>query len=172
MAMDTTTTDARIPPSEFRGATVEDLDLPPALSIHPDTYITTALAMSYDRDYSQLTVIHPNTRALLGYVSSAALKSAAETLLKSPSSSSSGISTSDKERLQVSSVMNRFDRRRSKGYRVITPTTPLEELAAFFDTGEEFAVVTDAGRRFVLGVATKGDLMEFLRRRPNLIERT
>lgn len=51
--------------------------------------------------------------------------------------------------------------------------TPLEELEGFF-SGEgvaggqtqEFAVVTDAARRFVLGVATRGDLEEFVRRRP------
>lgn len=49
--------------------------------------------------------------------------------------------------------------------------TPLEELQGFFEgdgTGEkrDFAVVTDAERKFVLGVATKGDLEEFVRRRP------
>ncbi|KAI5799012.1 putative cystathionine beta-synthase [Geopyxis carbonaria] len=134
--------------SKFRGATVEDLDLPPALSIHPTTPISTAVAMSYDRDYSQLTVISPTTRSLLGYVSSEALKSA----------------PADSE--VVGDVMNRFDRRRSKGYKVITPETPLEELQSFFEGGEEFAVVTDAVRRFVLGVATKGDLEEFVKRRP------
>ncbi|KAF8245902.1 hypothetical protein K440DRAFT_632809 [Wilcoxina mikolae CBS 423.85] len=102
--------------------------------------------MSYDRDYSQLTVVHPSTRALLGYVSSHSLKRA------NPNE-------------PVSTVMNRFDRRRVKGYKIITPETPLEELQEFF-VGEEFAVVTDAARRFVLGVATRGDLEEFLRRRP------
>lgn len=133
-------------PLTFGQATVEDLDLPPALSINPNTPIGTAQAMSYDRDYSQLTVVDPSTRALLGYVSTAAFKNA-----------DAGA--------PVSTVMNRFDRRRSKGYKVITPDTPLEELQAFF-AGEDFAVVTDGARRFVLGVATRGDLDEFLRRRP------
>jgi hypothetical protein len=32
---------------------------------------------------------------------------------------------------------------------------------------QEFAVVTDAGRKFVLGVATKQDLEEFVKRRPS-----
>lgn len=63
--------------------------------------------------------------------------------------------------------------RRSKGtkYALITMETPLEELEAFFEgsgTGarQDFAVVTDPGRRFVLGVATREDLGEFVRRRP------
>ena len=74
--------------------------------------------------------------------------------------------------------MQRF-RRKGNVYRVITMETPLEELERFFDgeveakNGEsgkrekqEFAVVTDASRKFVLGVATKADLEEFVRRRP------
>lgn len=51
--------------------------------------------------------------------------------------------------------------------------SPLEELELFFSGGEngengkqEFAVVTDERRRFVLGVATRTDLEEFARRRP------
>ena len=128
-------------------ATVEDLDLAPALSITPATAIASARATAYERDYSQLTVVHGTTRALLGYVSAAQL------------------ATGD-DAAPVRSVMNRFDRRREKGYKIITPATPLEELLAFFDRGEDFAVVTDPGRRFVLGVATRLDLMEFLKRRP------
>ena len=61
--------------------------------------------------------------------------------------------------------------RKGKKYKVITMDTPLEDLEAFFDGSEvgqkqEFAVVTDGQRRFVLGVATKADLEEFVRRRP------
>lgn len=64
-------------------------------------------------------------------------------------------------------------RRKGKVYKVITMQTPLEELELFFNGGEngvsgkqEFAVVTDEKRRFVLGVATRTDLEEFARRRP------
>ena len=85
-------------------------------------------------------------------------------------------------------AMLRF-RRRGRVYRVISMDTPLEELEDFFSgsvgkdggdgngsgTGEslsgtpqEFAVVTDARRRFVLGVVTKVDLEEFVKRRPTL----
>ena len=68
--------------------------------------------------------------------------------------------------------MTRFQRRGRK-YRVITMKTPLEELEAFFRGGEtdgawkeDFAVITDDNRRFVLGVATVSDLEEFIKRRP------
>lgn len=109
--------------------------------------------MSYDRDYSQLTVVHPATRALLGYVAAAQLQRAV--------AGAAGAGDAP-----VSTVMSRFDRRRIKGYTLITPGTPLEDLQAFF-ADEEFAVVTDPARRFVLGVATRADLDEFLRRRPD-----
>jgi hypothetical protein len=62
--------------------------------------------------------------------------------------------------------MLRFKRKGGAAYQVITMNTPLEELEEFFGRGEDFAVVTDGGRRFVLGVATKADLEEFVRRRP------
>lgn len=64
-------------------------------------------------------------------------------------------------------------KRKGRLYKVITMETPLEELELFFAGGEngengkqEFAVVTDERRRFVLGVATRTDLEEFARRRP------
>lgn len=71
----------------------------------------------------------------------------------------------------VEQAMLRF-RRKGKVYRKITPETPLEDLEVFFESGangkspQEFAVVTDEGRKFVLGVVTKADLEDFVRRRP------
>ena len=75
----------------------------------------------------------------------------------------------------VSAAMQRFHRKRGT-YQVITMETPLEELEAFFvsEVGaqgekrdkQEFAVVTDLSRKFVLGVATRADLEEFVKRRP------
>lgn len=98
-----------------------------------------------------------SNRALLGYLSIPRLKE----LLKSGE-----VTDSD----SVESAMLKF-RRKGKRYKVITMDTPLEELEEFFngyDGGrrQDFAVVTDAGRRFVLGVATRADLEEFVRRRP------
>ena len=72
----------------------------------------------------------------------------------------------------LSKAMARFERR-GKKYKVISMATPLEELEEFFEGGstengqkQEFAVITDDNRRFVLGVATRGDLEEFVKRRP------
>jgi hypothetical protein len=62
-------------------------------------------------------------------------------------------------------------RRKGTRYKVITTETPLEELEQFFRGGvdgsgaQEFAVVTDASRKFVLGVATQSDLENFMKRR-------
>ncbi|KAF8469597.1 hypothetical protein BDZ91DRAFT_720541 [Kalaharituber pfeilii] len=140
--------------AKYRGYRIEDLDLAPALSITPETSIATALALSYDRDYSQLTVVSAKTRSLLGYLDVEKIKN----LLRSGT-----ISDSD----EVKKAMNRF-RRKGKVYKVITPDTPLEELDEFLsEDGREFAVVTDEKRRFVLGVATRQDLENFATRRPD-----
>jgi hypothetical protein len=71
---------------------------------------------------------------------------------------------------EVGQAMLRF-RRRGRVYRVITMATPLEELEQFFKGGDggeaqDFAVVTDYERRFVLGVVTKEDLEQYVKRRP------
>lgn len=141
-------------------ATVEDLDPPPALSSKPTDTIATALMNAYERDYTHLTVVSEDTRALLGYLNIPRLKQ----LLKDGK-----VQDSD----YVEKAMQKF-RRRGNVYKIITMNTPLEELEAFFNgsaapSGEkqDFAVVTDGSRRFVLGVATRGDLEEFVKRRPN-----
>lgn len=141
-------------------ATVEDLDPPPALSTSPSSPISHALMAAYERDYTHLTVINPVDKSLLGYISIPHLQA----LLKSGE-----VKDSD----HVEKAMIRF-KRKGKKYRLITMETPLEELEKFFEgewegmggAKQEFAVVTDFGRRFVLGVATKEDLVKFLERRP------
>ena len=141
-------------------ATVADLDPPAALSLTPSDSISLALLSAFERDYTHLTIVDSSTRALLGYLSIPHL----QTLL-----SSGRVNPQD----EVRTAMIRF--RRSKGaprYKVITMDTPLEELEGFFEgveTGgqkQEFAVITDDRRRFVLGVATRADLEEFVKRRP------
>lgn len=117
---------------------------------------------AYERDYTHLTVISSAKRSLLGYLSIPRLRE----LLKE-----GAVKESD----SVSAAMQRFNRKRGT-YQVITMETPLEELEKFFESdagpnGEKrekqgFAVVTDASRKFVLGVATKADLEEFVKRRP------
>jgi hypothetical protein len=113
---------------------------------------------AFERDYTHLTVVDSATRALLGYLSIPHLQALLEAGRVRPED-------------EVRSAMTRFQRRGTK-YKVITMDTPLEELEAFFEgaaTGgqkQEFAVITDERRRFVLGVATRADLEEFVKRRP------
>ena len=71
----------------------------------------------------------------------------------------------------VERAMQRFNRKKGNVYKVITNNTPLEELEDFFEgvggrEKQDFAIVTDESRRFVLGVATRPDLEEFVKRRP------
>ena len=112
---------------------------------------------AYERDYTHLTVVSAETRALLGYLNIPRLKE----LLKEGK-----VAETD----AVEKAMQKF-RRKGRVYTVITMDTPLEELETFFEDNtsgakQDFAVVTDWSRRFVLGVATKWDLEEFVRRRP------
>ncbi|KAL2136275.1 hypothetical protein VTI74DRAFT_4510 [Chaetomium olivicolor] len=144
--------------SRYRGATVEDLDPPAALSLTPSDSISLALLSAFERDYTHLTIVDSSTRALLGYLSIPHLQSLLEAGRVRPED-------------EVRSAMIRFRRKGAK-YKVITMDTPLEELEAFFEGAEtggqkqDFAVITDSGRRFVLGVATRDDLEEFVKRRP------
>ena len=113
---------------------------------------------AYERDYTHLTVVSQDTRALLGYLSIPRLGK----LLKDAK-----VMDSD----PVEKAMLKFQRKGSV-YKVITMDTPLEDIEDFFTGGvdgsgpQDFAVVTDGSRRFVLGVATKSDLEEFVKRRP------
>ena len=137
---------------------MEDLDPPPALSSKPTDSIANALMNAYERDYTHLTVVSEHTRSLLGYLNIPRLKELLRT---------GAVKDSD----PVEKAMQKF-RRKGKVYKIISMDTPLEELEDFFNHGsngsgpQDFAVVTDGSRRFVLGVATKGDLEEFVKRRP------
>ena len=112
---------------------------------------------AYERDYTHLTVIHPEDKSLLGYISIPRLRQLLD---------SGQVHDDD----HVEKAMTKF-KRKGRSYKLITMETPLEELEAFFNGAgtnekQDFAVVTDPARRFVLGVATRGDLEEFVRRRP------
>ncbi|KUI66259.1 Cystathionine beta-synthase [Cytospora mali] len=139
-------------------AAVEDLQPPAALSLTPSDPISLAVEAAFEREYTHLTIVDASTRSLLGYISIPNLQSLLEAGTVKPED-------------PISTAMTRFQRK-GKKYQVITMDTPLEDLEAFFEgaaTGgqkQEFAVVTDEDRRFVLGVATRGDLEEFVKRRP------
>jgi hypothetical protein len=136
---------------------VEDLDPPAALSTSPYSPISRAIDTANEQQFTHLTVLNPEDKALLGYVSIPRL----EELL-----ASGAVRDSD----PVEKAMIRFQRK-GKRYRMITLGTPLQELEAFFEGGatgstQDFAVVTDFSRRFVLGVATREDLQKFVNSRP------
>jgi CBS domain-containing protein len=125
----------------------------------PTDPISLALISAFERDYTHLTVVDGRTRALLGYISIPHLQALLDSGKVRPED-------------EVGTAMARFQRKGRK-YRVITMDTPLEELEEFFAGGadgvggkQEFAVITDDRRRFVLGVATAQDLEEFVKRRP------
>ncbi|CAK7214890.1 hypothetical protein SBRCBS47491_002304 [Sporothrix bragantina] len=146
----------------YRGATVEDLDPPAALSLTPSDTVGQALNAAFERDFTHLTVVDGTTRALLGYVSMPQLQKLLETNQVTPEDTLGG-----------SAAMTRFGfKREGRAYRVITMQTPLELLEAFFagamtrGEAQQFAVITDERRRFVLGVATAADLEKFVNRRP------
>lgn len=148
---------------------MEDLDPPAALSLNPSDSVSLALLSAFERDYTHLTIVDGRTRALLGYIAIPHLQALLDCGRVRPDD-------------PLSAAMTRFQRKGRK-YRVITMETPLEQLEAFFrggdgddngkmedggdrGWGQDFAVITDDERRFVLGVATVQDLEEFVKRRP------
>ncbi|BGP51240.1 hypothetical protein JCM10450v2_007169 [Rhodotorula kratochvilovae] len=155
---------------DYRGATVEDLQLSPALVLPVSTSIGTALQLAFERDFSILPLHAPSSRAtLLGWLSVDELKPAAERGeldLDAPLSELLAKGGEDEGRRPVKEF------KRGRRYQVITPETPLEELDAFFaaqrapgGSGVQFALVTDAARKFVLGIVTIDDLKKFTQRR-------
>ncbi|CAG8527902.1 12601_t:CDS:2 [Acaulospora colombiana] len=102
----------------YRGASVEDLQLPPAFSLPKNAPVISAIELAYDRDFSYI----PHRRPV-GYIDVAALKKAWE---------AGEIDADD----QVINLTTRFDRSSKTGrpYSVITPDTPLEVLEEFLQS--------------------------------------
>ncbi|KIM42267.1 hypothetical protein M413DRAFT_444702 [Hebeloma cylindrosporum] len=139
-----------LPADKYRGAVVEDLQLPPAFSISSNEAISRAIAMAYERDFSHIPVLDRNRRPL-GYVDVAKLKEQWESQKANPDD-------------KVSQYMTKFKRTSTEPYITITPLSPLSELEEFLKTNI-FALVTDQNRKFVLAVATSQDLESFVSRR-------
>jgi CBS domain-containing protein len=119
------------PPSKYRFSAIDDLQLPPALSVTTETPLEDALTMALEREYSQLTVISPERRKLLGYLDvPAVVKQLQESKVRHSGD------------LLVKDVFTRFDRRKSVGYQIITPDTSLDVLEEFLK-GQNFAIGMD-----------------------------
>ncbi|KAF9359566.1 hypothetical protein BGX34_008284 [Mortierella sp. NVP85] len=141
---------------KYRAASVEDLQLPAAVTVPPTATVGYALDLMMTREFSQLPVINPTNRKLMGYISLTTLTNLME-------------DGRAQESDQVSKWMFSFMKKGKEGsgapaYQTITPNTPLADLSKFFEK-HSFAVVTDDQRRWCLGIATKYDLMTFLNRR-------
>lgn len=159
--------------NRYRAASVEDLQLPAAVTIAPKSSVSHAMDLMLEREYSQLPVISSNNRKLVGYVSLASLQNKLE---------HGNIQLND----TVESCMFSFKKAAGVAlnkYEVITPDTSLADLGTYFDSPpslfciflmlctakffekNSFAVITDGNRKWCLGVATKYDLISFLHRR-------
>ncbi|KAG7446803.1 uncharacterized protein BT62DRAFT_931369 [Guyanagaster necrorhizus] len=143
--MQSSTTD-----DKFRGAVVEDLQLPPAFALPSTEVISRAIELAYDRDFSHIPVLDRD-RKPLGYLDVAKLKQQWEASKANPDD-------------RISQYMTKFKRNTTEPYTLITPATPLAELQAFLQDNI-FALVTDYQRKFVLGIATSQDLENFVSRR-------
>ncbi|KAF7727999.1 hypothetical protein EC973_006764 [Apophysomyces ossiformis] len=136
----------------YRAASVEDLQLPAAVTIAPSAAVAYALDIMLEREFSQLPVIRTSNKKLVGYVSLAALQARLD---------QGTVQLND----PVESCMFTFRKGASQQqYQTITPDTSLADLAKFFEHNS-FAMVTDVQRKWCLGVATKYDLISFLHRR-------
>ncbi|KAF8218942.1 hypothetical protein L208DRAFT_1427161 [Tricholoma matsutake] len=135
-----------LPLDKYRGAVVEDLQLPPAFALHETEPISRVMELAYERDFSHIPVLDRN-RKPLGYVDVARLKEGQAD-----------------PRDPVRKHMTKFKRTSSHPYTLITVYTPLTELEEFLKTNI-FALVTDDERKFVLAVATLQDLENFVSRR-------
>lgn len=66
--------------AKYRGAVVEDLQLPPAVCLSPSTPVLEVLQIAYEREFSQLPVladpVPPQPRRLVGFVDVERLKAA------------------------------------------------------------------------------------------------
>ncbi|KAF7350473.1 CBS domain-containing protein [Mycena venus] len=135
---------------KYRGAVVEDLQLPPAFCVKSSETILRAIEQAYERDFSHIPVLDRQRRPL-GYIDVATLKTQWE---------AGNTDASDK----VINYMTKFKRTVSQPYTLITPYTPLAELEEFLKQNI-FAIVTDPSRKFVVALATTQDLETFVSRR-------
>ena len=104
--------------NRYRAASVEDLQLPAAVTIAPATSVGHAMDLMLEREYSQLPVIKESNRKLVGYVSMSALQDNLDR---------GSVQLSD----TVESCMFAFKKAAgvtANKYEVITPDTSLAEL--------------------------------------------
>lgn len=169
---------------DYRGATIEDLDIRPAISINPSTPLQKAFQVAFENEFSFLPVIHETNKRLLGVLNVEALQQSPDKLRNSflkPVTVNYMLWFSQKarERYEKTSVQapsstqlnSKILKPRPSGgkhYEVLTPLTPLERLAKFFNSGNYFAIITNGEGNLVYGVVTPQDLLKYEHSRPRL----
>ncbi|KAI8897001.1 hypothetical protein BC833DRAFT_595338 [Globomyces pollinis-pini] len=132
---------------KYRGASVDDLQLPEATCIFQTASVNDAIDLMVSRDFSQLPVTNAK-RKIVGLISIATLQDPLrkEVLSTDP----------------VGKWMYRFPK--SSHYKIVTPNTPLEDLEPMFENTRA-VFVTDESGKFPLAVVTKVDVLRFLGKR-------
>lgn len=171
---------------DYRGATIEDLDIPPAISINPSTNLNEALEISYEHEFTYLPIIHETNKRLLGVLNIDNLRKKPQLVHDSslePLAKNFMIWFSQKARRTYEKDLTDLVQSRrtplntkiikprpsnGKAFQMLTPLSPLEDLESFFQKGYYFAIITNDDGTFVYGVATPEDLAKFEKSRPKL----
>ncbi|KAH8823772.1 hypothetical protein DL96DRAFT_1468506, partial [Flagelloscypha sp. PMI_526] len=141
---------------KYRGAAIEDLQLPPAFSLPSNELLCRAIELAYDRDFSHIPILHPKTRSPVGHFDVATLK-------KWESSQANPNGCLDKDD-RVDAHMSRFKRSAGHPYKLITLCDMVFHLLECMT--DTFSLIsTDSDRKFVNAVATSHDREQFVTRR-------
>lgn len=170
---------------EYRGATIEDLDIKPAISVNPSTHLNEALEISYENEFTYLPVIHETNKRLLGILNVEQFKnntqyehSAVKPLVKNymlwfhqksrENYEKEHLESTFTRKTPINTTILKPKSATGKKFDILTPLTPLEELAEFFNQGSFFAIITNDEGNIVYGVATPEDLIRYENSRPKL----
>ncbi|KAJ2770075.1 hypothetical protein IWQ56_002307, partial [Coemansia nantahalensis] len=148
---------------QYRAASVEDLQLPAAVAVSEDDPVGVAISTMAEHDFSQVPVTGARRR-LIGYLTLSAAQTLVDTKAATPDQPVKQFMLRFNGRATATGAGSSTGTSIRKQYWLITPETPLSELSRFFET-HSVAFVTDASRKFCLGIATKQDLIGFLARR-------
>ncbi|RUS18768.1 hypothetical protein BC937DRAFT_88372 [Endogone sp. FLAS-F59071] len=112
----------------YRAASVEDLQLPAAVTISPTAPLSQALDLMLEREFSQLPVIRSSNKKLVGCISLASAKAHLENGSAQPGD-------------PVSKWMFGFGKQgKGEKYEVITPGTSLAALGKCGQNAESFGI--------------------------------
>ncbi|SGZ49605.1 CIC11C00000002953 [Sungouiella intermedia] len=168
---------------DYRGATVEDLDIRPAISINPSTALQRAIEVSFENEFTYLPVIHETNKRLLGVLNVEEFKvdplKASKSCLKpitknymhwfnQKARAKYEQESTSKNTTPLNLKILKPKTSNGKKFEVLTPLTPLEGLAQFFNTGNYFAIITNGDGNLVYGVVTPEDLIKYENSRPRL----